>query len=948
MVKEDIQTKYENTMWNEYMTMQNESIEEHGPDALLLYQNGTFFEIYEYNLINFKSGRCFETSQKIQDCTCGSLAVTLKSPLSPHSLMNPYMCGIPISAIEKWTKMLMQCGFKIIVADQFDIEGSKKKTRKVTHAVSKGTFYKDENCRGIMIVYIEMNKLNKYKLSDSLISCGASYMDTITSKCEFFEESSLLDQPKLAMNEFHKFKLKCNPREIIIYFSDLENEHENGFVNEVRKWFDEEVECKTSFPKVWRKTNYQVVMLNKVFNDNKKKGSLDPLVFCGLSKYRYATVSYVCLLHFCYNHNELLLMALQPPVYSNSKGRMYLPSNTVFHLNLLSNNQLEINPIHKKITSLFSIIDKTNTSLGKRFLKNTLISPFTDIETMKYYNLSIQELLSNTEVLDIVVSNTKRMIDIEKLQRKIVQHSITPFELNKLIECGYSPIIEIYNILKKTNILEKNRELFLKIEEIVIALKTLYTKTFYNDQMMVWKSHDFYPIFKNGVDTTLLEQYQNTILFHKHKIEEKLGGSVSLSIEGECQCIVVTATQALKLDYKTSKAKKKKLRVISEELEEAGTQILILKNKLMIETNILFLQFVKKINISFFEDMCDFVTQVDYICGGSICAKKNGYHQPKFEKDNISRCSITELRHPIIEKIINEPYVTNDYDLSEGLLMYGCNSTGKTSFIKAVGLNVILAQMGYYTACKMTLVPYLKIFTRLSGNDNMFRNESSFVLEMSEARLILKNIDKNSLVLGDELCRGTETDSATALTISIIIELLEHQTTFLLCTHMHSLASSKFLKEFIDSKRLRIKHLSLRRDEVDNFIIYDRLLKDGKCESVYGLEVARSLDMGESFLKRANEIRMSLRPELLTTKHSRYNKDVFMDKCHNCGSTENLHTHHLKEQHIADENNFIGNTPKDAVCNLLVSCMKCHVCTHKNNDLFKFECTSEGTKLMKI
>jgi len=256
-----------------------------------------------------------------------------------------------------------------------------------------------------------------------------------------------------------------------------------------------------------------------------------------------------------------------------------------------------------------------------------------------------------------------------------------------------------------------------------------------------------------------------------------------------------------------------------------------------------------------------------------------------------------------------------------------------SSLAKSIGLNIILAQAGLFTSGKLTYYPYSSIITRLSGNDDIFKGHSSFVVEMTELRTILRNADKNTLVLGDELTRGTENISGTSLTIATILTLLERECSFIFSTHLHNIPDTSYIRD-IDTSKLRICHLSTSYDEQTQNLIYDRKLKDGPGNSLYGIEVAKYIGLDPSFIELANEIRKNVSgvsPNILNTKKSRYNSKLYVDSCLLCGTKDNLHTHHINEQNLADVNGFIGHFHKNSIHNLVVLCNKCHTNIHKNN-----------------
>ena len=276
---------------------------------------------------------------------------------------------------------------------------------------------------------------------------------------------------------------------------------------------------------------------------------------------------------------------------------------------------------------------------------------------------------------------------------------------------------------------------------------------------------------------------------------------------------------------------------------------------------------------------------------------------------------------------------------TNGILIFGTNAVGKTSFIRAVGIAVIMAQCGMYVpATTFTYKPYTAIFSRILGNDNLFRGLSTFAVEMSELRVILKSADENSLVLGDELCSGTEMESALSLFSAGLIELHKKRATFLFATHFHEITRYDEIRAL---SRMRLKHMSVRYDAAAQTLVYDRLLKDGQGTRMYGLEVCKSLYMDADFLEMAYEFRSKYftggvggagasgaAGGELGHGRSAYNAKKIRGMCEMCMETMSEEVHHLAPQAAADENGFIttngGAFHKNHVANLASVCSRCH------------------------
>ncbi len=365
------------------------------------------------------------------------------------------------------------------------------------------------------------------------------------------------------------------------------------------------------------------------------------------------------------------------------------------------------------------------------------------------------------------------------------------------------------------------------------------------------------------------------------------------------------------------------------------------------------------------EDICRFITYVDLVYAKTYVAFKYNYCKPVIEQiqdnnndntiNNKSYVKSQNLRHCLIEKIQqSELYVANDVtigtDNTDGILLYGTNAVGKTSIIRALGIAVVMAQSGLYVpASSFAFYPYKYIFTRILGNDNLFKGLSTFAVEMSELRTILRLADKNSLVLGDELCSGTESTSAISIFVAGVQTLYKKQCSFIFATHLHEIVD---YEEITTLSSVKYKHLSVIYDKELDALVYDRKLKDGPGNNMYGLEVCKSLSLPQDFLEMAYNIRMKYKPEassILDRKQSHFNAKHIKGLCDNCGKNMATEVHHLQYQQDSDNQGIIDNTKdgltfhKNHPANLLSLCEVCHDDIHRKGTRFKKVKTSKGT-----
>ena len=338
------------------------------------------------------------------------------------------------------------------------------------------------------------------------------------------------------------------------------------------------------------------------------------------------------------------------------------------------------------------------------------------------------------------------------------------------------------------------------------------------------------------------------------------------------------------------------------------------------------------------ESIINFVTLIDILYTKSYIAKKYNYCKPNIIHSDKSFVDVKHLRHCLIEQFqSNELYVTNDIVLgdgkNDGILLYGTNAVGKTSFIKALGIAVIMAQSGLYVPCtEFNYMPYQYLFTRIIGNDNIFKGLSTFAVEMSELRTILRLSDENSLILGDELCSGTETLSAISIFVAGIQQLHKCKSSFIFATHLHEIVDYAEISELASVK---LKHMEVIYDKEQDVLVYDRKLREGPGNSMYGLEVCKSLNLPLDFIEAAYEIRMKYNPgsrSILSLKTSHYNSKKIVGMCEKCNKQLGTEVHHLQHQRSANNDGVIINHDgvfhKNNLANLMTMCESCHNETH--------------------
>ena len=416
------------------------------------------------------------------------------------------------------------------------------------------------------------------------------------------------------------------------------------------------------------------------------------------------------------------------------------------------------------------------------------------------------------------------------------------------------------------------------------------------------------------------------------------------------------------LEYTTNGSSKTEMVITSKQIRELTSSNEEIKIKLLKEMQVVFQNYLSEFAkfMPQLTHITKYVTEMDMLQCKAYTAHKYNYCKPTIAGVK-SFFEFTGIRHPLIEHLqTNEIYVTNDMALgaanANGILLYGTNAVGKTSFIKSVGIAIIMAQAGLYVPCNsFTYAPYRNIFTRILGNDNLFKGLSTFAVEMTELRTILTMANAHSLVLGDELCSGTESDSALSIFTAGLEILHEKECAFIFATHLHEINKYEEIKALT---KMKMMHMAVHYNKETNLLVYDRKLREGPGESMYGLEVCKSLNLPDAFLKRAHDIRMKYHPEkqnVLSLSATHYNAKKLVGNCELCQNHKASEVHHLQPQKKASpKNEYIVNEKsgqnfhKNHLANLLNICEACHKTIHKTNAEHTVVKTSQGYMVSKL
>ena len=361
-----------------------------------------------------------------------------------------------------------------------------------------------------------------------------------------------------------------------------------------------------------------------------------------------------------------------------------------------------------------------------------------------------------------------------------------------------------------------------------------------------------------------------------------------------------------------------------------------------------------------------FIAEIDVLQSNVLNVVDKAYTKPLLNtslEKKTSYLNVEQIRHPIIESITTKSkYVPNDIAMGingkDGILLFGVNAVGKSSLMKSIGVNLIMAQAGMYVAAsKFEYKPFKYLFTRILGNDNLYAGLSSFEVEMKEFKVILKFADENSIILGDELCRGTVIEDSSALVAAALEMLSKRGSKFIFATHIHSLTGMDCVTKL---ENIRMCHMLVEQDPTNpKKLIYSRKLKDGSGPSSYGILVASSMNIDEDFIARAIEIRKGIESHthssgLNVTVGSKYNKDKVIAMCEVCCKNNAVDVHHINQQCDANccdliENVDLGIFNKNKLWNLVSLCKQCHQAVHASPSKLSikgYETTTSGLELV--
>ena len=784
------------------------------PDALMLFRCGDFYETYCEDAI---------AASKI-------LGITLTKRNNGGQTAATEMAGFPHHALDTYLPKLIRAGRRVAICDQLEDPKLTKTLvkRGITELVTPGVAMGDN-----VLNYKENNFLAAVHFGKA--ACGVAFLDISTG--EFLTGEGTYDYVEKLISNFQ-------PKEVL-YDRSRKNDFEKYFgtkncVFELDDWVFTE---QTARPK-----------LLKHFNTTTLKGfGVDHLVNGVVAA--GAILQYLELTQHTQIGHITSISRIEEDKY------VRLDKFTIRSLEL-------IGTMHDEGSSLLSVIDKTITAMGGRMLRRWVIFPLKDEKPINERLDIVEYFYRNPDFRQCVDEQLHLISDLERIISKVAVGRVSPREIVQL-KVALQAIEPI-----KTACMNADNETLKRLGEQINLCRSIrdrIAREVKNDSpLQVNKGN----VIKDGVNEEL-DELRNIAYHGKEyllKLQEREAAATGISslrigynnVFGYYLEVRNTYKDNVPPEWVRKQTLAQAERYITQELKEYEDKILGAEDKILALETRLFNELVMAVQeyIPAIQIDANLVARLDCLLSFASVSEENRYIRPAIDQTEI--IDIKQGRHPVIEKQppLGEKYVPNDILLDNErqqiIIITGPNMAGKSALLRQTALIVLLAQIGCFVPAESAQIGLVdKIFTRVGASDNISVGESTFMVEMTEAANILNNVSPKSLVLFDELGRGTSTYDGISIAWAIVEYLHEHdraKARTLFATHYHEL--NEMEKNFS-----RIKNYNVSVKEVDNKVIFLRKLMRGGSEHSFGIHVAEISGMPKSIVRRANVILKQLEAE---------------------------------------------------------------------------------------
>jgi len=880
-----------------YMRIQRDMDRQY-KNVVVLMEIGKFYEVYTFEVGGEEEiGRARDVSR-----VC-NIILTRKNKSLPISGSNPHMCGFPSHSLSRYVSHLVEHQYTVAVYEQHMERGVVKRQLKGIYSpavvMEEEEEMGDDRDRGVMSIRCEPTAENLWivifiyiNTSTGMIHCEELCMDA--------REASAYVQ-----RVFDMFR----PQEVIrCAAAPMEDCGEN---TEKRMIHDMPPEW-TGENRKYVESEYQEKVLGQVFPTFATETiTLSCTEMLGLERHPDLVPVLVHLLDFLRAHHPLAVFRLQPPRFETKTEKVFYSARALYDLDIFP--------------GIFQLLDDTKTRGGGRLLRRSLFSPIHDEAMLQRRYDEIEAILPLVDTIQLHKKLQYHMMDADHQMRRVVIGSIGVQAAYRLLRflMDVRLILEDLPALLLEDEVQDQKGLWDGMEREVLDRWDLHF-------MQTWRSWEAGGIWRvtppelMEKEAELLREDADVRQWIREHFGEDMVARLVLNEEEAHLQITKKMAKDVRCEGMHLKTMSSGVRVQHARLDRYFMTRRSILHFLGQTRRAIFQRDLRELmQQDVMQFFLNFIARLDVVLCHARNVKRYRLTRPEMVESGLQ---MTQVRHLIVEEANpGSRFVPNDVDLTahRGILLFGQNSAGKSTLMKSVAVAVLMAQSGMFVPCEsMAWKPVRSVFTKIGSRDNIWKGKSTFITEMMELRHILERSDEHSLILCDELTSGTETFSATGIVASTIQKLAEQRSFFIMTTHLHT------LKRFEDLP-VRIMHIGMSYE--NKKLVFDRLLRDGMGKSIYGLEIAEYLGFSPEFVQRAYDFRGRLEEEpmaIIPNKRSRYNKKKIVDRCENCESTKDLHTHHVLPQADADEEGYIGTHHKNALHNLQILCRTCHEAEH--------------------
>jgi len=915
----------------QYISLHNTHSAVYGPNTAILMLVGTFYELYD---IPDPVSKEPQTSMKRAIDLMG-IKLTTKVGNGPNGC-DTLFGGFPEDQLHKFANLLTRENWTVIVLDQKKSARGKVESREIVRILSPGTHIESSTADTL---YVGGLWLSPAPWTDTHASTSPSFAATVvditTGATHTFESTTSGTKTLWSSDDLVHFFQVYSPREIIVWWAgDAIDMPAETFLRRL-----------TGLSVAHLHIRHVTALLAPLAREEllrrcfKPKSILPLRATLGITEFPLTEHVLCHALQFLLDHHPAAVSLLRLPTIWSPDDSVYLGNHALSQLNIIT---------AKEDNSVLALFLRTFTAMGRREMRRRILYPITSSAELENRYREIDWCLGEgAAAYSGMSASLHSCADLTKLHRKIILAAVEAEDVLALDQTYHSA---------KTiaGLIGANSPL--TFSAVAAAALETWTADFlsaFNIEKARNASNDTFCLTAAAgprcaaIEAKIIAERQQIIEIHR-AIAEWTGVDIEYFRLEEKEAYIQIALNKSTGVHVSTALKKRGVPAVLE-----GSVVLSKKSSQALEipalsaSYMLILSLREQLVGAIREELgvvCDklshytptwdsleaWLSKVDMSMTIAAVSKKQGFVRPRLLPGAVSYLQIEGLRHPLIEmQKTRTEYVCHDVRLdaaTQGWLVYGMNASGKSSLMKAVGIATILAQAGCYVpARRFEFCPFFSLFTRILNRDDLWAGLSSFAVEMTELVDILKRAGPQSLVLGDEVCSGTESASAMSIVGAAINHLASHGAKYIFATHLHGLQS---VEEVAQIKTLQVWHLRVRHDPVKDLLIYERTLHPGAGSSLYGLEVAKAMGLPFSVLEAAHGIRRRITGQVNDTEAaaSTWNAAVTRRACEVCDAeiAADLEVHHIMERHTAIGGRLPDGTAMNAPRNLIVVCEACH------------------------